>query len=259
MRRSLLALVLCLVGCDEPVPGVPSWSDLDASPPEAGIRGGGGTTSQSRRDAGQDSGPGSTSDECRATLLVIFDRSGSMAGEWTEGVAKWEAAASGLENALSPIASSLTVGAILFPSGTATEGCAPVSPISSQVPFRDGEVFFTAFDRALSSVGGSTPLDIAFQRADEAMAIRDVDAVVVLTDGQPTCVGPVSAVDYAASWRTEDTVTWVIGLPGIDDPGVLDAVAAAGGTRAHLPVDAPGPLATALDEIARESFSQACP
>lgn len=260
MRRSLLLLLcLCAVGCDERAPSVPSWMDLDASPPEGGTRPGGGTFgSMQRRDAGLDAGP-SSGGECRATLLVIFDRSGSMASEWTPGQERWQAASEALTGALSPIASSLTAGAILFPSSGEAVECPRVDPISSQVSFRDGEAFLPAFERALSSVGGNTPLDAAFERADEAMASRDVDAVVVLTDGRPTCLGPISAAEYAARWYADGTDTWVIGLPGIDDPGILDAVAAAGGTGATLPVEAPDRLSDALAEIARESFSQACP
>lgn len=264
VRRLLpILMILAGLGCRERAPGAPSWVDLDASPPEAGsASGGGGRSAVPRRDAGPpDSGEAMPS-SCRATLLVIFDRSGSMTDEWEPRLPKWQAASLALEEALDPYAARLNVGAIFFPSGPRPpDACAPVAPIGDQVPFGPGEGFFDRFREELSSrgVGGSTPLDPAFARADEAMIATEVDAVIVLTDGQPTCVGELDAWTYAGQWHADGTDTWVIGLPGIDDPGVLDAVAVAGGTVRHVPVDDRVTLATELADIAEGSYSQACP
>ena len=199
-------------------------------------------------------------------MLVIFDRSGSMAGEWMTAAGplpRWRVASDALAEALEPLATRTTVGAILFPTGprSVPDTCADVAPIESQIDFRDGRAFSSTWATlwTTTTVGGSTPLDAAFTRADEALPRDDqVTAVVVLTDGMPTCSEPVTAWDRAASWRARGISTWVVGLPGAHGLETLDRIARAGGTESSLSVDDPAALTEALGAIVGEVVEQAC-
>ncbi len=204
--------------------------------------------------------------DCSARVLVIFDRSGSMNLPWetSDGEApRWVVARDALALALEPLAASLTVGAILFPSGSSSElgMCAPVDPIEAQLDYRDGDAFLDAWDAFWSSavVEGSTPIDIAFDRADAALPDDDVvTAVILLTDGAPTCEGPVPAWDHAADWRARGITTWVVGIPGAFGVAVLDRIALDGGSEASLDVGDPSALTSALRSILGEAVEQAC-
>lgn len=259
-RCTFAVLALLALGCAERAPAAPTWQDLDA---EAPPRPGSGVTPS----PGVPRTDGSAPTDCRARLLVIFDRSGSMAEPWetAEGPEpRWRVAARALDAALTPLADRLTVGAILFPTPTvAPSECGEVDPIGAQMPFDDGASFLARW-RAVwvaPALGGSTPLDAAFARADDALPVDDlVTAVVVLTDGQPTCRTEPLAEEHAAAWLADGTSTWVVGLPGarLDAEDVLNAIARAGGTGAYRPVDEPATLTDDLALIAGGAVEQAC-
>ena len=263
-RRSVVFGLLLLGACSERPPAAGSWADLDASRPDGGLTVGGLATG----GGGGGGGGGTTTPppDCGARVLVIFDRSGSMALEWETGAGaspRWRVASDALYDALEPLADRLTVGALMFPTGEVPEPgvCATVLPIEDQVSFRDGPAFLTRWEAMWRAgrVGGSTPLDPAFRRADEALPFDDdTTAVVVLTDGMPTCAEPTTAWDYAAEWERRGVSTWVVGLPGVGGTSLLDRVAAAGGTGAVLPVDDPTALTDALSDIVGEAVEQAC-
>ncbi|MCB9596784.1 MAG: VWA domain-containing protein [Sandaracinaceae bacterium] len=259
-----LLLVFCLAACDPSAPPPATWDDLDASRPDGSFRVG----SPSVGGGGGGGGGTTRPPECGARVLVVFDRSGSMNEAWTtdagEEAPRWQVASDALTAALEPLAARIVAGAILFPTSMEREPglCAEVDPIGAQLPFRDGAAFLSAW-RALwahGEVGGSTPLDVAFRRADEALPIDDeVTAVVVLTDGMPTCAEATAAWDYAAEWSARGVQTWVVGLPGAFGVDVLDQIAAAGGTGAALSVDDPAALTSALSGIVGDAVDQACP
>lgn len=262
LRAVLGVVVLALGACEAPAPPPATWADLDASPPDAELRVHGGL------GGGGGGGGGTTTvPECGARVLVIFDRSGSMHDLWGPEEAarpRWEVASEAVTLALEPLAARLQAGAILFPTGAEREpgACAEVAPIEAQLPFRDGAAFLDAWRARWASpeVGGSTPLDRAFARADEALPVDDeVTAVVLLTDGMPTCVEAPEAWDRAAEWSARGVRTWVVGLPGAHGEAILDRVAAAGGTGAALSVDDPAALTRELATIAGEAVEQACP
>lgn len=266
VTRSVV-MCLLLLGCAERPPGAPSLRDLDAAigsgPWSVPSLGGSAPATPGFPDP--DAGVVVPVDGCGARLLVLFDRSGSMEEPWPGAdppAPRWRVAADALAEAIAPLADRLVIGGILFPSGVGEPGfCAPVAPIEAQLPFRGGADFVTAWNATWDTpvVGGSTPIDIAFDRADEALP-RDgvLTTVVLLSDGQPTCDGPVSAIDRADAWFGEGIRTYVIGLPGLAEAGILDLVAAAGGTGGHLPVGAPEALTRELEVIAGEAIEQAC-
>ena len=260
MRRvaSALALVALIGGCRERAPSIPGAGLLDARLPDGSTwvpssSGRGGSTTRPRIPSG-----------CHARILVIFDRSGSMGGEWSDtGEQKWRVAATALASAIEPLADHLTVGAILFPSLTpGADGCWPVDPIEASLPFTSGASMLAAWEGMTDplEIGGSTPIDTAFARADEALDDGDgtPTAVVLLTDGQPTCSERPSAIERAAAWHARGISTHVVGLPGAHGTETLDAIARAGGTDAALSVDEPAALTDRLSRIATETSEQGC-
>lgn len=269
--RGIASIAKCFIvgaalsGCVAPTPF--------ASPPDAnvdawhtgglvgpGIRTGGGT--------GNDAGS-TTTTGCRARILVVFDRSASMETVWTgtsTSGPRWQIAETALASALEPHASQLTVGALLFPSSdwdpSAGPGCAPVDPIASQIPFQSCSSFLGVWASTWSSptLLGTTPIDSAFDAADAALSGAGAEtAVVLLTDGEPTCTGATSAESHAASWHARGIETWVVGLPGSEaGASYLAALASAGGTSTPISVDDPSALGTALSGIAGTQVENQC-
>jgi hypothetical protein len=269
VSRAVVVFALLALGCTERPGPPPTFRDRDAEAPPPGL--GSGTP---RSGAPSTGGGGTTppGDECRARLLVIFDRSGSMSEPWETDDGpepRWRVAADALDAALAPLADRLEVGAILFPTPSmAPTGCGEVDPIETQMPFEGGAAFLTHWREAWESpvLGGSTPLDAAFDRADEALPVDDsITAVVVLTDGQPSCRGLVLAEEHAATWQSRGIATYAVGLPGafgaggVDAEDILNAIARAGGTDTYLPVDDPAALTEGLASIAGDALEQACP
>lgn len=254
-------LCLALAACEPAAPPPATWDDLDAARPDAMFLGGIG-------GSGIGGGGGSTTPvpDCGARVLVVFDRSGSMNEPWvTAGTERprWEVASQAVTEALTPLAARIEAGALLFPTAMELEpgACAEVAPIESQIPFRTGTAFLSAWSArwADPAVGGSTPIDRAFARAEEALPFDDeVTAVVLLTDGMPTCSEAASAWDRAADWAARGVRTWVVGLPGAEGVSVLDRIASAGGTGAALSVDDPSVLTAQLSAIVSEAVDQAC-
>lgn len=210
------------------------------------------------------SGSSSTVGECEARVLVIFDRSGSMTLPWTDGEPRWSVAAHAVIDAIEPVADRLVIGAILFPSTeprAAGGACDPVDPIERQLPYDDGRAFLDTWSARWETpeVFGSTPIDAAFDAADDALPRdRAKTIVVLLTDGEPTCSGAVPADERAAEWQSEGVETFVVGLPGAHGSEWLDAVAAAGGTGAALDVGDPAVLTERLSIVLDEALEQAC-
>lgn len=195
-------------------------------------------------------------------MLVVFDRSGSMGEPWDDGRPRYEVAGEAVEAAIAPLAPQLSVGAISFPSMTdATGWCGTVDPVDAQIPYTDGPDFLDAWRSTWMGLEllGSTPIDQALEAAD--LSLPDdgvVTAVVLLTDGEPTCEGDVPAVDRARAWVDRGVRTWVVGLPGTEGSTYLAALARAGGTGAPIaPADA-GALTEGLGAALGEAVDQAC-
>jgi hypothetical protein len=209
-------------------------------------------------------------------LLIIFDQSGSMNGEW-QMTTKLEAAKAALIAAITPLADLLTVGAIFLPS--AGSGCrgggsvAAVAPIDGpgNIPFSPGPQFLDAFNAHWSMAsmnGGGTPLNEAFDRADVALKaaqsmLMGQVAVLVFTDGMPNCT-PDPAVTMvpteaepqrAADWFVQNILTYLVGLPGADGVTYLNDIAVNGGTGMYLTPDNPMTLTDKLMEIVKSQIS----
>jgi hypothetical protein len=186
------------------------------------------------------------------TVLVIFDKSGSMASGW-DGRTKWQVANEAFMKAIEGVLDNLTIGAIFFPD---PGGC-DVAPLGSgaQIEFRAGRDFSSYWQETAETrvPEGSTPLERSFQIADSAIErgcqlglLTDRFRVLVVTDGEPTCHDDTAALTtYANEWHRIGVETWVMGIPGSAGAhDLLDAIAAAGGTERHQSLGDP----TELDE-----------
>jgi len=232
----------------------------------AGAGGEGGDTATSdAAAAGAEAAGGTGGDEIPLgqgdlTLLVVFDKSGSMDELWDERT-KWQVANEGLMKAIDPVIDNLTLGTIFFPQPAG--GC-EVVPLSDpqQLGFRTGREFRSYWQETQTQRGpdGSTPLERSLKMADLAIEegchlglLNDRFRVVVVTDGEPTCGDDLTAmVELVADWNRAGVETWVMGLPGSDGAKkLLDAVALAGSTGESQSLGTPGELDHGLAEAAR--------
>lgn len=173
------------------------------------------------------------------TILVIFDNSGSMAAGWEDST-RWEHANRSLVQAIQPVQTSITVGAIRFP--LVSECGVPDFDDELQFGFALGEDFLEEWVANALGPAGGTPLAQAFLVADEAirgaeeMGLLDERfRVVLLTDGEPNCEGdPGLLTELPRQWHERGVETVVLGLPGSQEAAaLLDDIAEAGGTMAH--------------------------
>jgi hypothetical protein len=198
-------------------------------------------------------------------VLLIFDRSGSMADKWN-GVTKWQAAGTALVQALTPIQDKLTIGAVNFPSPADAVTCNPldllnlpaclaaaagtgcnVNPITApdQITFKPGAQAVVELQTGgpggtpkYETVNGSTPTSEGVQQADTALrgaTLTGTTAVVIITDGEPNCSwNQQQTTTTIGNWLSQLHIkTYVVGLPGaVDGKGaaVLSTLAQAGGT-----------------------------
>lgn len=233
---------------------------LSTSTPNAGAQhgaatgGAGGDGAAAGLDSGGEGGSGVDLELGAGdlTLLVIFDKSGSMAGGWDER-SKWQVANESFMKAIEPVLQNLTIGTIFFPQ---PGGCAVAALDSGlQMSYAPGQKFAESWQETAEGrmPEGSTPLELSFRYADMAIErgcgfglLDDRFRVVLITDGEPTCSdGTDAVIELAAEWRALGVETWVMGLPGSSGAAqLLDAIAAAGGTEKAMSLGTP----TELDE-----------
>jgi hypothetical protein len=193
------------------------------------------------------------------TMLVVFDKSGSMGDHWDHRT-KWEVANEAFMKAIEGVLDNLTIGTIFFP----IPGDCAVESLDSglQMDFKSGRAFASAWQETAASrvPVGSTPLELALRTADTAVdaalelgLLEDRFRVVLVTDGEPTCEDdPAAMIALAAAWYELGVETWVMGLPGsAGATELLDAIAEAGGTEKHQSLGTPDELDRGLHEAAR--------
>lgn len=194
------------------------------------------------------------------TLLVIFDKSGSMAAPW-DLRDKWQAASDAMIAGMAPYLDNLTIGAILFPKPDECQ----VAPFDAaeQIGFVSGRQFVSEWveSACLNQPNGGTPMELAFNVADGAIRqaselglLEERFRVLLVTDGEPNCESvPERLPMMAERWRAELGVeTWVIGLPGSEQAAaLLDSIAASGGTEKHTPAADPCEFQNAVGAVAQ--------
>jgi hypothetical protein len=234
---------------------VQAWSDAgnDSSEPEAGN----GITTPST-DAKTDVPP----PECGhfvleaktvpANVIVVFDQSNSMDDPFMGGLPKWKVAKDAVTGALTPIADSLELGAVFYPTtapkkplaiGAPTCPAYLVAPMSEapQIPLTSGVDFLAAweahFDPPWQTIS-STPLTLAIEAAAAVFlapsAPSGPKAIVVVGDGAPTCASTEDQVTAPILQLKQAGIsTYVIALtPGFSSKlTLLHAAAIAGGSE----------------------------
>ena len=175
----------------------------------------------------------------RHTVLFVFDTSGSMGIQWDHRT-KWNVARQAMVDSVSEYQHYLTAGAIFFPTDQDCE----VQPLYEdvQISYYEGGGFLDRWDAVEHhhSPLGSTPLNLALQRADEAIDMACDSGVldrpfkvVLMTDGEPNCDYDKSELlYYPQKWLDQGIETHVIGLPGSEDAEqLLEQLATAGGSE----------------------------
>lgn len=211
--------------------------------PQPGL--GGATEPFNQVGASPDGGAGGSSaqDERELTVLLVLDRSGSMAGSW-DGGSKWQVALNAFFAGMVGVEEKLIVGALVFPN---SEECT-VDRInaSSQFAFQRGDEFVANWASRESEMfpSGGTPLGQAFENADLAVAQAQAAGmlerrrfrVLVVTDGEPNCGTDNNRLIYLAErWRELGVEVHVMGLPGsAPAAALLDAIAQTGGTTDYV-------------------------
>jgi hypothetical protein len=212
-------------------------------------------------------------------IVVVFDQSDSMkqpymtmdggTGDGGAALPKWQVARDALVAALQPQQSILNVGAIFFPTISTGNTCSMVDPIGNappQIKIEPGKKFLTDFQAHFNAPGWSlilgTPTVDALKAADTALPdpspLKGQRAVVLLTDGAPTCdTVQADILAPVQDMYKRGIKTYAIGLPGsASAANLLDAIAQAGGTGSYLsPSDQTG-LETALAGITSSTIDQ---
>jgi hypothetical protein len=223
-------------------------------------------------------------------VLLVFDTSGSMAMDWN-GQARWEAAGSAIEAALSPLTDLLTIGAVFFPRSdpnampvcvdptgitclllpglVVAPGTCGVTEIAAtdQLNFTAGADFMSAFVGGQGAAppyapvpNGLTPLKEGLQQAQAALAsstLTGVTSVIVIPDGDPNCEWDQGvSLQIVQDGQAAGIDTHVLGLPGLSGMGtqVLTDLAAAGGTGTYITPTDSAALESKLREMAMVSF-----
>jgi hypothetical protein len=206
-------------------------------------------------------------------IVVVFDQSNSMGQPYTTpdaGAAgtKWQVAEDAIVAAVTPAAGILNVGAIFFPTKGTGNTCSLVDPIGTppQIPIEPGATFVTDFQAHFSAPGWSlilgTPLKVALDEANAALPdpspLTGERAVVIITDGAPTCVtGAAMILGPVQAMFSRGIKTYAVGLPGSAAAStLLNQIAVAGGTTSYLSPADPAALQAALSQIASSTIDQ---
>ncbi|HET9953651.1 MAG TPA: vWA domain-containing protein [Polyangiaceae bacterium] len=229
--------------------------------------------------------------ETPGNVLFVFDQSSSMNEPWN-GTPKWSVANSALVAAFTPLQGRLSAGAVLYPTpdtsmptptcnwavdwvaclaGLASGNgnlCPDVKPIGSspQIRILPGAEFLkqwsSLWTTTQAATGYGTPTEKGLLQARAALEHPPVGntAVVLVTDGEPTCGS--NEANIAAELLQKGIKTYVVGLPGASGAALLDSVAIAGGTamqgctrNCYISPSNPAAFQSALAQIASTTIT----
>jgi Mg-chelatase subunit ChlD len=197
-----------------------------------------------------------------ADVLAVIDRSSSMglgmaadvpcepgAGDCTT---RWDAVKSALLE-VGLVQPHFRWGTLMFPS-PGSDGCA-VAP-APEVPVMENAA--DAIERAMTTAapGGETPTGAAISAAAAylaGLAEQDYKAMMLFTDGEPSCSGVDSGSEWsdalaaATAASAQGYPIFVFGLG--PNPGDLEQLAKAGGTDRHFSATSRQQLENALDSL----------
>lgn len=239
-------------------------------------------------DAGTDAGmkvgcvPGDLAlVRAQPVVMFVLDRSGSMNNRFNGNSTRWRSLASALGDVLPPVDDTMSIGALIFPSGGGDSCEVPALPDLSPAPHNVDKLTQLLDD---SGPSGRTPTAMAIKAAAGALlnarTATQARAMVLATDGAPNCnpnLDPATcicaspgrcnqsvlclddrqSVVEVTQARAEGVPTWVIGIQNTSetDINVLNALAIAGGhpqvggTESFYAVSSQDDLETALKDI----------
>lgn len=176
-------------------------------------------------------------------VMLVIDRSGSMIDTFPGGTtSKWNALRTALNQTLPAVDDTVQLGAVFFPIDGADE--CDVPDITALSPgFGQADIILTT--ASLTEPRGSTPtsaaLGVAFRMLRTRRTGNTARAVVLATDGEPTCTSLAPVLQGLRSELDAGVPTWVIGIESTTRPTLtqaLEAMANAGG-RARVDAGTP--------------------
>jgi hypothetical protein len=203
--------------------------------------------------------------EIPGNVLVVYDISGSMNDDWElpdgSKTKKLPASQTAFLDAITPIASKISVGTIFFPNGGTCNVAALDS--GSQIAMMPGDDYLLAWTAFWTSrvAEGSTPLLEGLMAADVTLTgstFTGTTVVLVITDGDPKCNwNATTANALVAKWLGTGIKTYVIGLPGLTGTGnaILTDIAIAGGTTNFITPTDSMVLQTEIAKIVTETVT----
>lgn len=191
-------------------------------------------------------------------LLLVVDKSGSMADPLGTGEQKWAVMRTALVQVVNSYAAGINFGLVLYPLG---DECAAGIVAAGVAPSNAGAISGAL---TLTFPVGGTPTHTTMQGAHAYYNSIPVNPggryVLLATDGEPNCGNPA---DLLAPTVTESIAaiqalhaagipTFVLGFGDAinANPATLQAMAMAGGTGNYYAANSPAELAAALDAIA---------
>jgi hypothetical protein len=233
-----------------------------ASPGTGGNGGAGGATGAGGANCGMQT---SGTSRQPADVLLVLDRSGSMAYSTsadsncatgaTNCTDRWSALTSAVSATIGSASGSINWGLKLFSS--TGNACGIGSGV--EVPITTTAVTTIQSLIASTQPGGNTPTAQAIQAATaylQTVTDQNTKSILLATDGEPNCASGGSStpnvqatVDAIAAAKAAGFPVYVIGIgPSVGD---LDNFAVAGGTPNYFPATSPQALTDAFTSISK--------
>jgi len=199
-------------------------------------------------------------------LLLVVDKSGSMADPLQGGQGKWPVMRGALDTVVGQYDGGINFGLMLYPQGNECDA----GDVRAGIAPQNASAISAALNQ--TSPDGGTPTHTTLTAARtyfQGMAANPTGRYVLLaTDGEPNCGSPndfqqptVSESLAAITALKNDSIsTFVLGFGGNVNtyPETLEAMAQAGGTVDYFAANSPDELATALEAIASEVGLPSC-
>lgn len=199
-------------------------------------------------------------------LLFVLDRSSSMAQPITPAGfdPRWQVAIDAVTDVVENYDGRVYPGLLTFPAYADTCGAGSVEI----TPSADSGKNFAQYLEDVSLGGAGSPLHTSLDNAISNFSNRAANPngryVLVASDGVPNCTTiPQDAIDQAVDavreLRSDGIKTYVVGVASDDSAaGVLDELAAAGGTGSYYPADSASDIVDALEGITSSVTQVSC-
>jgi len=199
-------------------------------------------------------------------LLFVVDRSSSMAQPMTPGGfdPKWNVVIDALSLVAETYQDSIYPGLLPFPTYADTCGSGQVEI----TPSPDSGKNFGQYLDNVSLGGAGSPLHASLRNAIANFANRGVNPngryVLIASDGLPNCTTmPQDAIDWSMDavrdLKSAGINTYVVGIANDSESGgVLDDLAAAGGTGHYYQAGSSGALISVLEDITSSVTQVSC-